>query len=84
MERNGRIAYETIQAAGAEWLEKMNDAEESALRTAKEALEASASHLMVLYSQQNAGYPVAVIQRHIAAPHQINSQSCHHYDRSRS
>ena len=35
--------------------EKMNDAEESALRTAKEALEASASHLMVLYSQQNAG-----------------------------
>ena len=35
--------------------EKMNDAEESALRTAKETLEASASHLMVLYSQQNAG-----------------------------
>ena len=35
--------------------EKMNDAEESALRAAKETLEASASHLMVLYSQQNAG-----------------------------
>ena len=32
--------------------EKMNDAEESALRQAKENLEASASHLMVLYTQQ--------------------------------
>ena len=32
--------------------EKMNDAEESALRKAKETLEASASHLMVLYTQQ--------------------------------
>ena len=32
--------------------EKMNDAEESALRAAKETLEASASHLMVLYTQQ--------------------------------
>ena len=32
--------------------EKMNDSEESALRAAKETLEASASHLMILYTQQ--------------------------------
>ena len=32
--------------------EKMNESEESALRAAKETLEASASHLMVLYTQQ--------------------------------
>ena len=32
--------------------EKMNEAEESALRQAKETLEASASHLMILYTQQ--------------------------------
>ena len=32
--------------------EKMNDAEETALRQAKETLEASASHLMILYTQQ--------------------------------
>ena len=30
----------------------MNESEESALRAAKETLEASASHLMVLYTQQ--------------------------------
>jgi len=32
--------------------EKMNDTEETALRQAKETLEASASHLMILYTQQ--------------------------------
>ena len=32
--------------------EKMNDNEEAALRQAKETLEASASHLMILYTQQ--------------------------------
>ena len=32
--------------------EKMNESEESALRAAKETLEASASHLMILYTQQ--------------------------------
>ena len=30
----------------------MNDTEETALRQAKETLEASASHLMILYTQQ--------------------------------
>ena len=30
----------------------MNDNEEAALRQAKETLEASASHLMILYTQQ--------------------------------